>query len=339
MATAAVSPFHFKGKMSLVTKQAMLFVFFCIPFFVFLCSEVSSIRTRSLKGSNPLRMPQVVHYMALGESTPEYMLSMVITNAHRAAARSGLEVRIWRDEDAERIVQRYGDPSVITTWEYLKAGPEKSKYARMAGFLRPLILFTKGGLVLDADIISCDGLEFMFDDPSLVSFPLKNPSCEDKQVNVAAISSPPGHRLMKMALDYFVSLGPDINTLHYLNATGSAAFATVTDNYLKEIGVDLPPIHEGLCFFDEIEKIDNWYYVGDLRFRPPSETSNINHFYNVRFGSWRDDISTSDNACVKNPSLVPAFVEWFCQPDNRSNYAGGYAFLNHCGVNNNLLEK
>jgi len=256
MATSSVSPFNFKGKMSLVTKQTILIVLFCIPFLLFLGSEVSSIRTRLLKGSNPSKMPQIVHYVALGESTPEYMLSMVITTAHRVE-QAGFEVKIWRDEDVENLVQKHGDPLVITTWEYLKAGPEKSKYARMTGFLRPLILFTSGGLFLDSDIISCDGLDFMFDDPGTVSFPLKNYSCEDKQVNVGAVSSPPGHRLMKMALDYFVSLGPDINTIHYLYATGPVAFATVTDYYLKEIGANLSPIHEGLCLFDEIEKIDD----------------------------------------------------------------------------------
>jgi len=337
MARSSISPFQFKGKMGLLTRHTVLVGLICIPFFVFLGAEVSSMRTipRLLKGSNPSKIPRIVHFITLGDPPPEYMLAMVITTADRVE-REGFEVKIWRDEDAENLVQRHRDPSVIQAWEYLKVGPEGTKYHRMASFIRPLILFTSGGLLLDADVVPCEGVEFMFDDPGMVSFPFKNPSCADEEVNVGAVSSPPGHRLMEMVLDYFVSLGPDINTLHYLNATGPVAFATATDNYLKEMGVDMPPIHEGFCFFDEIEKIDNWYKVVDLRFRPPSETSKIDQLYNVMFGSWRNDISTIDNDCVKDPTLVPGFVEWFCKPDIRSEET--YAFHHHCGANSHMSE-
>lgn len=83
------------------------------------------------------------------------------------------------------------------------------------------------------------------------------------QVTVAAASDPPGHRLMGMAMEYFIGLGEEAGTGPVL--VGPHGFAKVVDMYLREIGVDQPSIWEDNNGSIRLERF--WATeIADLRF-------------------------------------------------------------------------
>jgi len=192
-------------------------------------------------------VPRILHYMVLGDSPPPDMLEMVRVNMDRVSSL-GFAVKLWRDEDVHKLVLNHGDPDLLKAWTYVLSDPNKSRLARMANFMRPLIIYTMGGVYLDADMVPCDGVDYLVDMPGVVSIPFKNQGPGDFEVNAAAMSAPPHHRLMELALEYFKGLGSEIGTLNNLDAAGPKAFAIIADRYFKELGLNLPSISEGLIY-------------------------------------------------------------------------------------------
>ena len=259
--------------------------------------------------------------MVLGENPPPFMISMVEWSMAKLN-EEGFETKLWDDEQAEKLVADFGNAELSQAWEYVKTDPKQSRMARMADFLRPFILYVEGGVYLDADMVPCGGLEYMVDEPGMVSFPFKNRGTTDNEVNGAAMSAPPRHRLMGLALETFVQLGPSIGTLHNLEAAGPHIFARIVDTYLAEIGVEIPSIHDGNSPY-ELEPLEGviddsdayWRArVADLRFA--FEMGGHPHgTYHIAMRTWQLNRpeETDEPPCHKNTNLIAPWLEEFCK--------------------------
>ena len=85
----------------------------------------------------------------------------------------------------------------------------------------------------------------MVDKPGGVSFPFQLSGDGSNQVIPAAVAAPPGQRLMGVAMESFINLGPNISGDQILELTCPHAFAKVVDEYIKEMGIEWPSIFEG----------------------------------------------------------------------------------------------
>jgi len=274
--------------------------------------------TQSRSLTTAYEIPKLVHYMLLGNDAPEYMVEMVNVNMERLRSM-GYESKLWRDEDAERLVAKFNDPLVSQSWEWVKADERGSRLAKLADFLRPLILFMEGGIYLDTDMVPCGPMDYMIDDPEVVSFPHYHADCN--QVNGAEMSSRPGHPLMKMAVESFIALGPDITWMHNLDAAGPRKMAKVTDEYLQK-KFDIPPLFSSYdynAYVDAPEvtmRINDWWaQIGDVRFASPVHRG-MPTTHHLGAGSWIKNYSHG-GSCSEHPEVTKGFVEWMCEPHRR----------------------
>jgi len=292
--------------------------------------NVTAEATHSRSLTTAHEIPKLVHFMVLGNNAPEYMIEMVNVNVERLRSM-GYESKLWRDEDAERLVAEYNDPQVSQSWEWVKEDKRESGTAKQADFLRPLIMYVEGGIYLDTDMVPCDTMDYMTDDPEVVSFPHYHAASD--QVNGAAMSSRPGHPLMKMAMDSFVALGPDITWLHNLISAGPHKMAEVTDAYLETLGFDLPPVFstpQYNPFVDAPEvtmRVNDWWgQIGDVRFGSPVHRGPPTT-YHLGAGSWILNYSHGSR-CSEHPEVIRGFVDWMCVPERRHH---GLRY-DHCGI-------
>jgi len=271
--------------------------------------------------------------MILGDSAPAYMTEMVRVNMDRIRD-TGFTPKLWRDDDVEHLVAAYGDPELSQAWQYVKEDMLSSRLAKRADFLRPLIMYMEGGVYLDTDMVPCVPLDLFIDDPHVVTFPFLYHN--SREVNGAAMSSPPGHPLMKKALDAFIELGPDITTLHNLYAAGPVKMALITEDYLRTEGIDIPPVFsdtEYNPYIDAPEVTSHygiWTQIADIRFTHPSVDNNF-PVYHLHFGSWIPHWQAhteNENICSEKPELIAGFIEWMCKPDIR-NHAMRYDRCGH----------
>jgi len=284
---------------------------------------------QKIKKNNSIHLqniPKVAHFMILGENPPKFMTEMVRVNMNRIK-ETDFDAKLWHDVDADHLVERYGDSRLSETWEYVKKDKTSGRLAKMADFLRPLIMYVEGGVYLDTDMVPCDSLDYMVDEPGVISFPFLDGF--DRQVNGAAMSSPPGHPLMKMALEAFIAQGEEISTMHNLYAAGPNRMAIITDDYLISIGMDLPPLFstsvkregDGYNPYTDAPEVTHhgefWTQIADIRFYWPTRNISELSTYHLHFRSWiersRRDVEKS--ACFENIELIEGFVEWMCRPD------------------------
>ena len=246
-------------------------------------------------------IPKKLHFMILGEDPPQYMLEMVKFNRkHVETLDPDFTTKLWRDDDVEKLVQDQNDPALTQAWEYVKADERVGRYAKMADFIRPLILYVEGGVYLDADMVPCGGLSFMVDEPGVVTFPFT--LAKHIELNGAASSAPKGHRLMKMAMEYFIAKGSAITTEHNLDAAGPRAMALVVDRYIHDLGkkhkdlrhIPFPHFHRGeedvyasLPDLPEVVlKGDGYAKIADIKYsRWPFGGPNEN-IYHLQSRSW-----------------------------------------------------
>ncbi|KAL7478475.1 hypothetical protein ACHAW6_004240 [Cyclotella cf. meneghiniana] len=273
-----------------------------------------------------LPVPKILHHVVLGTSPPPSMLKLVEWNARTLRDRYGFQTKIWRDSDVEQLVLDFSCPRLRQSWEYAKADTTKSRTARLADFARPLIMYVEGGVYLDADIIPCSGLDYMVDAPGVVSFAMKLP---DDQVNGAAMSAPPRHRLMGMALENFIAKGPDIGTLNNLGAAGPHAFAEIVDSYLKQVGVYAPPLSEGYNVYTDpsnksgLPRIGSFWAakLADLRFM--NGEGHVTQTWHMHFGTWIKSVPDPVRPCDSDTSLVWPWIDAFCMNGHGRGPVGG----------------
>jgi len=226
--------------------------------------------SRKLQDFVKVEVPKIVHYVVLGTDPQSHILDMVRVNTERIEA-NGWKAILWRDEDAERLMTDYGDEKITQSWEWVKNDIEN--WTKRSDFLRTFILYVHGGVILDPDMVPCESLDYLVDEPGFVSFPFLE--AFHHEVSGAAVSSPPGHLLMSAALEEFISLGSDIEWMKSEVAVGPARMAIVTDNYLGQIGFDIPRVFSNPeldLYQDAGDAItDNypWTQIADVRFMKP----------------------------------------------------------------------
>jgi len=285
-------------------------------------------------------VPRLVHFMLLGDSLPEPLIEIVKFSS-KSAEKNGFNTRVWKDEDADKLVEshEYKFPGLKQSWEYVKADETTQKGAKRADFLRTLVMWAVGGVHIDADYVVCDSLEFLVDAPGVISFPAM--PAPTHEVNGCAMSAPPHHRLFEIALETFIDQGASITTAHNLEAAGPHIMANITDQYFKEIGVELDPIYVGdksMPFEAEpvegvIEIIEDsaegfWKAtVADIRFR--GDTTHYD-LYHLATRSWQGEKNKMKATCLEHPELISPFLEKFCS--NKQLNTWKVPFETECGI-------
>eukprot|EP00560_Eucampia_antarctica_P008108 CAMPEP_0197824976 /NCGR_PEP_ID=MMETSP1437-20131217/2142_1 /TAXON_ID=49252 ORGANISM="Eucampia antarctica, Strain CCMP1452" /NCGR_SAMPLE_ID=MMETSP1437 /ASSEMBLY_ACC=CAM_ASM_001096 /LENGTH=281 /DNA_ID=CAMNT_0043424801 /DNA_START=417 /DNA_END=1262 /DNA_ORIENTATION=- len=249
---------------------------------------------------------------------------------------NGFKVIAWRDEDANKLVaaHNYKFPGLNQIWEDIQADQTLQKGAKRADFIRILAMWAIGGVHLDADFITCRSLDFMIDTPGAVSFPVM-PDWTN-EVNGCLMSAPPHHRLFELALETIVDFGSRITNMHNLEAAGPHIMAKITDQYFKEIGVEVGSIFEGetypLLTAESVEgviDVSTGYWrvtIADIRFR--GDTGN-NLMYHVGVRSWQAG-REMQATCIEHPHLIFPFLEEYCSKD--LTYEDNPHFERDCGL-------
>jgi len=293
----------------------------------------------------PAQVPKILHFIILGDAPHEHMLKFVEFNT-KVAIDHGFKVILWRDDDAEKLVQRHDttfNGRLSQSWEYVKLDRSKAKYARMADFTRVLILYAMGGVYLDADFIMCDGVDFMADTPGVVSFPFKTITRNSREIMNSIMAAPSHHRLFELALENFIAEGPAIGSKVVLDAVGPRMISKITDQYFKEVGVDLASISDGYSPFSaqpvdgviDVKSDDFWEAkVADVRFAVNPRRKGL---YHVAFRSWFPEKKLKErqmmmNAvlCFEDSELISPFLVTFCRADTRGRIRINDKYLSKC---------
>ena len=206
--------------------------------------------------------------------------------------------------------------------------------------VRILVMWAIGGVNIDADFIACSSLDFMVDEPGVVSFPYM-PS-NTHEVNGAAMSSPPHHRLFGLALETIIGLGDNIRSFNNLRAAGPGIMAEIVDNYFKEIGLSIGSIFNGdnktitaepVEGVITIDKANYWEAkVADIRFRGDTAAKNL---YHLGTRSWINGLEMK-STCFDHPELIIPYFEGVCARDqSKITNARGPNFEKECGASSN----
>lgn len=327
-----------------MVKSTIAFITSFTTVLCFLLSDVHSQNSNSIQSHANLRqgsisrkleefkkeIPKIAHFVVLGNDPPSHILEMVRVNIARIQA-DGWKAILWSDEDAERLVTDYGDERITQSWEWVKNDSEN--WSKRADFLKPLIMYVHGGVYLDPDMVPCESLDYLTDEPGFVSFPFLE--AFDHEVNGAAMSSPPGHFLMSLVLEEFISLGPDIEWMKSQIAVGPARMGIVTDLYMEFLGLNIPYIFsnpERDLYKDAGDAtVVNypWTQILDIRFMKPNTNDMLPTTY--RLHSESKTLSEMEkneySRCYENYELIEGFVEHMCIPENRNHDTR----FHHCG--------
>lgn len=266
-------------------------------------------------------IPKLAHFMILGNVPSVHKLEMVRVNRERIEA-DGWQTVLWRNNDVERLVEQYGDAKLGQSWKWVKDDIRwESRLEKMENFIKPLIMHVHGGVFLDADMVPCDSLDYMVDEPRKVSFPMLYGA--SGQVNTGIMSAPPGHPLMQLALEEFVDVGHDITWMNNEMATGPARMALVLDIYMVMLGMDL--ISSFTDFEFDIYKEEQssivqdspWSKIADVRLMEP-QSNLIPSTYHLSYESKIPVIIDFDVSCYEHPEYIEDFMKDMCLPKRRS---------------------
>lgn len=281
-------------------------------------------------------IPRVIHQVISGDTPPLSMFEFAKFDS-RKGAQQKFEHKIWRDKDAERLVKEEdakGEiPGLLKAWEHIKNDTSSRRFAKMSDFLRALIMWSMGGIYLDDDVIFCDSIEFLVEKPGMVSFPLHSDG--DGEVNGSMMSAPPHHPLMKHALQYLVEIDTEITRRGNLYAGGSYVLGLAFDKYIKETGIDIPPLSKQPLLKNKPipEKIivrDHEFFkfqIADLRFGGNPKQVGMFH---LEYRSWLPNYK-SKSGCIEKPELIEGFFNEFCAKPFMDRFSN--AFHEECGLN------
>ena len=270
-------------------------------------------------------VPRIVHSIVFGDPPKQYMIEYVNFTEKMAKAH-GFKHMFWNDHHIEKLVKRVnreelegGLNGIAHTWEFIKKDTSSSRYAKMADFIRIVLLYSYGGVYFDADVIACGNLDFMADTPGVVSFPFHPHFTHE--VTQSMMSAPPHHPLMKLALQGMILQGPEIATNSVLDATGPGLLGKATDLYFKKLGIDVPPVREkhyrdndfieGKMIKDNKSFFD--LQIADVRFGDSRMVAS--NLYHLEFRSWIPGQQTYAK-CFDEPKMIEPFFAFFCAHPN-----------------------
>lgn len=281
-------------------------------------------------------IPRVIHQVLSGDAPPLSMFEFAKYTSNEAVQQH-FEHKLWRDKDAERLVKEEdakGEiPGLLKAWEHIKNDTSSRRFAKMSDFMRALIMWSMGGIYLDDDVIFCESIEFLVEKPGMVSFPLLTDG--NGEVNGSMLSAPPRHPLMKHTLEYLVELDSEITHRGNLYAGGSYVFGLAFDKYIKETGIDIPPLSvqnllENKPIPGKITLNTHEFFkfqIADLRFGGNPKGVGVFH---LEYRSWQPQ-HTSKSGCIEKPELIQEFIHDFCAKPNHDRFSN--AFHDECGLN------
>ena len=306
--------------MNMHCKFAIQLITFAALIGLSIGSNLRSSSDDSTRRELLVSVPKILHSIVFGDPPKQYMIEYV-NFTEKTAESHGFKHMFWNDYHIENLVKRVNRQElngVEHTWEFIKKDTSGSRYAKMADFIRIVLLYSYGGVYFDADVIACGSLDFMVDTPGVVSFPF-HPH-QTNEVAQGMMSAPPHHPLIKLALQAMILQGPAIATNHILDATGPGLMGKVTDAYFKKIGINLPPVrgkpYRGNDVIEGKILKDNSIYdmiIADVRFGDLRLFQlNVYHF---AFKSWIP--GQEDHArCFDEPKMIEPFFDYFCAHPN-----------------------
>lgn len=306
--------------------------------------EKYSVATKWKDRNEVIAVPNIIHVMILGENPPQHFIEMAKFNAN-LAKQNGFEFVVWKDADANTLVksQERRFPGIQKAWQNIQDYPSNNTGARKADFMRIVVMWAIGGVNIDADFITCSSLDFMVDEPGVVSFPYMPRNIHE--VDGAVMSSPPHHRLFGLALETIIGFGDSIRSFNNLRAAGPGIMAEIVDNYFTEKGFSIESVfnEDDKTFTAEpVEGVittytaDYWEAeVVDIRFRGNTAAKNL---YHIGTRSWINGLEMKSK-CFEHPELIIPYFEGVCARDqSKITNARGPNFEQECGASPNTTS-
>lgn len=336
-------------------RKTLALVLACVAFLAVLAMDshdptrhllVSAYGSVYFGSSLSPEIPKKVHFVVMGSEPPAHILNIMdYSRKHLQEIHPDYEVKVWRDEDAEQLVQDQNDARLTKAWEYIKADEQIGRYAKRADFIRTLIMYVEGGVYLDTDMVPCDGIDFMTETPGVVSFPFI--PAFHVEVNAAAFSAPQGHRMQRMALESFKAKGEMLKDMDNLRAAGPSAMALVADEYFKTIRIqqqypnefrklprfvykkndrydlpDMPGITD--------KSHDYWTTLADFQYAPEGNSKGLHHMETKTWRHFQLQEDYVEPECAKDPSKIKPWLNYVCSSEHHHEI---FRFES-CGVDN-----
>ena len=280
-------------------------------------------------------IPSILHLVIINPNTlnlldpdapqippPPYWQPLLDYTRRDAYAR-GYKSKVWTIEDADELVDFQYD-HLYDTWQRLKSTAEPR---RISNFIRLLALHAFGGVYLDLDVLPCAGLdELVTAESGVASFPYTDPGTG--YVWNGAMSSPPVHRVIGLALQYINenlrSHSGDVDEM-----TGSGPLVKGLRQYGEELGVgDLLKVYhrEGVPV-DGIRVslalrggeggdggpiIGRWYQSGVVRLGTYPREARPNRYLSLWYVAV-DGVGAEDSPCATDVDLIRPWIEGQCQ--------------------------
>mmetsp|Transcript_5304 Transcript_5304/g.8202 ORF Transcript_5304/g.8202 Transcript_5304/m.8202 type:complete len:344 (-) Transcript_5304:138-1169(-) len=271
--------------------------------------------------------PKILHLCLLGDpDAPPHMTRVAQWISAKMDAH-GFKVMIWTNKEAEALFDELGGP-FHETWEYTKLDPRTTRNARMADYLRLVLMYHFGGVYLDVDILPCHGLGSMTESADTVSFPYVN--ARAGEIVNCAISAPPKHPVIQLAIENIFAKGSDISEAPFLKAAGPQYVSVVVDEYFESKGISFPKISKKEAVPFPFTENSVWTTAGNVRFADfgVAATQQTLGLVHLHMGSWFRVRNIP--ACETNPDLIPAFLDRVCGTGGEKVFAD--ARFSMCGA-------
>lgn len=280
-------------------------------------------------------IPSILHLVVINPNTlnlldpdepqipPPPHWQPLLDYTRRGAYARGYKSKVWTIEDADELIAFQYD-HLYDTWQRLKSTAEPR---RISNFIRLLALHAFGGVYLDLDVLPCAGLdELVTAEFGVASFPYTDPGTG--YVWNGAMSSPPVHRVIGLALQYINedlrSHSGDIDEM-----TGSGPLVKGLRQYGEELGVgDLLKVYhrEGVPVDgirvslalrggegnDGSPIIGRWYQSGVVRLGTYLREARPSRYLSL----WYVDVNgagAKDSPCATDVDLIRPWIEGQCQ--------------------------
>jgi len=280
-------------------------------------------------------IPSILHLVVINPNTlnlldpdepqippPPYWQPLLDYTRRNAYAR-GYKSKVWTIEDADELIS-FQYEHLYDTWQRLKSTAEPR---RISNFIRLMALHAFGGVYLDLDVLPCAGLdELVTAESGVASFPYTDPGTG--YVWNGAMSSPPVHRVIGLALQYINenlrSHSGDVDEM-----TGSGPLVKGLRLYGEELGVgDLLKVYhrEGVPVDgirvslalrggegnDGSPIIGRWYQSGVVRLGTYPREARPSRYLSL----WYVDVNgagAEDSPCATDVDLIRPWIEGQCQ--------------------------
>eukprot|EP00586_Coscinodiscus_wailesii_P004494 CAMPEP_0172487770 /NCGR_PEP_ID=MMETSP1066-20121228/16989_1 /TAXON_ID=671091 /ORGANISM="Coscinodiscus wailesii, Strain CCMP2513" /LENGTH=355 /DNA_ID=CAMNT_0013254585 /DNA_START=51 /DNA_END=1118 /DNA_ORIENTATION=- len=284
-------------------------------------------------------IPKLIHF-TIGDDAPPHQMR-VIEYSMKTAKDTGFEVMLHRDRDIYDLI-RSDYSAYLVIWEMLNGGDGVEKGVRISNFARLLLLYHYGGIYLDGDMVICQDLTELVEEPGIATFPQVQ-SIHGHIYN-SVMSAPPRHRVFEIALNE-LSIDDNLLSRHIIAATGSELIARSVDKYFEV--TETTPIaliskREELPMSKDESK---WVQSGLIRFGVVHRRKGQDHtrgagtiktlgLVHLHWKSWRKDYIGKHSNCETDLDLIEPFLDLACMNVEQRGHLDWY----ECGINKDKLQ-